>query len=56
LLSSISAAQLSTYVTYAGLFNISTGGTIQLQAFASSGDTNQLTILPGSYITVFKLG
>lgn len=54
LLSTVSAALLSTIIMYAGLFKVSTTGTLQLQALGSAGAA-ALQIVDGSYMQVFRL-
>ena len=54
ILSTISVAYLSGFVVYGGLFVVSTQGTLQLQAKASTG-TTAIQFLPGSYMQVFRI-
>jgi hypothetical protein len=55
LLSTVSAALVSTMVTYGAVMKVSTGGTIHLLAKASAGAA-ALTIHDGSYLQVFRIG
>jgi hypothetical protein len=55
IVSAVSGTFQSTFAIYDGIFDVSTNGTIQLQAFTSSGAGNQLIVLAGSYVRLYRL-
>jgi hypothetical protein len=54
--SAAAGASAVTYITqFNGIFLVSTGGTIQVQARSSAATVGAIHVQPGSYIQAFKL-